>query len=229
MVEADGAWKYPITNLVSVVEGTYVSGTRDSLDFVDDDVYQVTEIVGAPAIDIRFNFTKINTTDISINLEMFYNHTGSHEHLMIIQAFNFTANVWLEVGSCEHDLDFHWHNVSMSFFRQDDLIEDGKVWMRVLISSPGNINHDVFIDYLRLKAFDSADSEPSLSPWDINWITALIWLTLTAIGVFKGNKIMIIFAGFFGLILGLLLMTVSSMISVALICLNLYLIYEGTG
>ena len=63
---------------VSVVEGTYISGDRDSLDFVDGDLYQVTESVGAPAIDIRFNFTNINTTSININCDMLYNHTGSH-------------------------------------------------------------------------------------------------------------------------------------------------------
>ena len=223
----DGAWKYPITSSVSVVEGTYVSGTRDSLDFVDNDLYQVTESVGAPAIDIRFNFTKINTTDININLEMLYNHTGSHEHLMSIQAFNFTTNVWLEVGICKHKLDFHWHNVSMSFFLHNDLIEDGQVWMRVLISSPGNVNHDVFIDYLRLKAFVMVGE--NLDAWSISWLTSFLWLGLVAIGVFKSNKILIMFAGFFGLILGLLLMTTSSMVSIALILLNLYLIYEGTG
>lgn len=67
-----------------------------------------------------------------------------------------------------------------------------------------------------------------LNPWDINWMLSLIWLVIMGIGVFKPDRIIRIFAGFFGLILGILLLAINMMVSIALICINLYLIYEGS-
>ena len=68
----------------------------------------------------------------------------------------------------------------------------------------------------------------NLDAWSINWLMAIIWLVVMGIGVFKPDRIIRIFAGFFGLILGLLLMAENGMVSIALICLNLYLVYEGS-
>jgi succinate-acetate transporter protein len=51
---------------------------------------------------------------------------------------------------------------------------------------------------------------------------------LVAIGVFDKNKILKMFAGFFGIILSILMFTENMMVAVALISINLYLLYEGT-
>jgi len=72
------------------------------------------------------------------------------------------------------------------------------------------------------------NGEINLDAWSINWLMAIIWLVIMGIGVFKPDRIIRIFAGFFGLILGLLLMAENGMVSIALICLNLYLVYEGS-
>lgn len=68
-----------------------------------------------------------------------------------------------------------------------------------------------------------------LEAWDINWFISLLWITIMAVALLKGDHILTMFAGFFGIILGLTLLNISPMTSVALILLNLYLIYEGTG
>ena len=63
---------------------------------------------------------------------------------------------------------------------------------------------------------------------DIIWLIGLLWLGLVAIGYLKENKILIMFAGFLGLILGFLFFVESGMVAIVLILLNLYLLYEGT-
>jgi hypothetical protein len=64
-------------------------------------------------------------------------------------------------------------------------------------------------------------------PTDINWIAGFIWLGLLTLGVYNGSGVLKIFAGLFGMIFGLLLMTVNIMLSVGLIFISLYFIYKG--
>jgi hypothetical protein len=68
----------------------------------------------------------------------------------------------------------------------------------------------------------------SLMSWGIEWLTGILWIALTGIGVFKKSGTMTVFAGFLGLILGLLMMSTSTMVAISLILLNLYLIYTGS-
>lgn len=72
------------------------------------------------------------------------------------------------------------------------------------------------------------EEAPGLQIGDISWLLSIIWLVLTGIGLGKENKILTMFAGFFGIILGLLLLGDSEMVSIALILLNLYLVYAGS-
>jgi hypothetical protein len=76
---------------------------------------------------------------------------------------------------------------------------------------------------------DETLADSALVMGDINWLVALIWVGLLGIGIGKGKPIMILFAGFVGLILGLLMMPISSMVSIALILLNFYLLYSGSS
>lgn len=188
----------------------------------------INETGGAPAFQTNLNITIQNIPDVCIPQYIaIYNwYQGNPAHIIEVQALNQTSKNWVVLGRLPNRADYGWDNFSL-VAQDSTLFLTCPAEVRIIHTSPGNVNHWLRIDFISIITI--GDTEPSLSPWDINWITALIWLTLTAIGVFKGNKIMIIFAGFFGLILGLLLMTTSSMISVALICLNLYLIYEGTG
>ena len=170
-----GAWKEYNVSSITLVEGTYNAGNRDSLDFVDIDIYDVIESVGSPAIDLRVNFTDVNTTDININANIYLNHTGSHEYNISIQVYNFTADSWIQISQCEHLLDLHWHNTSMSFFNNDDLIQDGKIWMRLYLDNAGNINHNVYIDYFKLRVF-APSSTILVGGGGVDWWLAILFI-----------------------------------------------------
>jgi hypothetical protein len=69
---------------------------------------------------------------------------------------------------------------------------------------------------------------PLLGAWDINWLTSIIWLGVLGFGIFNRIGVVTVFAGIFGVILGLLMLAVNSMVAIALICINIYFIYQGT-
>ncbi len=188
----------------------------------------VNETNASPAFILNFNVTADNIPAVRVPQYIaIYNwYEGNPAHVVELQALNQTSKNWVTIGTFPERAGYGWDNFSLVTEFSSLFHTPPSEW-RIVHVSNGVASHWMRIDFISVIVV--ADTEPSLSPWDINWITALIWLTLTAIGVFKSNKILIMFAGFFGLILGLLLMTTSSMVSIALILLNLYLIYEGTG
>lgn len=203
-------------------------GSFVDLAFVDNLNQSIKEVVGVPGFDMRYNFTGIPENISCINILIRAEYSGNLAHVVWVEAFNFSSGQWRELMLIPDNLNYEWFNCSLSAFAPTDFLNNGSVWIKVDHESAGNINHVLWLDFIQLRGLVSFEVFPLLSAWDINWITALIWLAITTIGVFRTDKIIIFFAGFFGLILGIFMLSISSMVAVALICLNLYLIYEGT-
>ena len=102
----------------------------------------------------------------------------------------------------------------------------GNVWIRFEHISGGSAGHWLQVDYLRLRAFVPIGE--NLDAWSINWLTSLLWLGVLAIASSTRSGTLTVFAGFLGLILGVLMLGTSSMVAISLILLNLYLIYTGS-
>lgn len=222
-----GDWDTYNVSEITVEVGTYVHGNLTSLFAVDNKTVLVNEVVGIPGFDIRFNFTSVPKNSTSLSLRSYCEYDGNPAHIVKYQGWHFDSKTWVDlIVIPEHG--FSWHNESLSLGGYIENVT-GKVWIKLIHVSSGSIGHYINVDYLRLRAFvPTGGVDPNLDAWSINWLLSLIWMALVAIGIFDKNKIVIMFAGFFGIILALLMMTENMMVAIALICLNLYLLYEGT-
>jgi len=223
-----GSWESFNVSSIHNMTGDYVHGNLSSTIFVDGFTYKVNEVTGVPGWDIRYNFTGVPENSTSLSVSAFADYEGNPAHDPHIEAWNFENASWVNVAMYGEG-SFEWHNESLSIggFIQSST---GKVWLRFIHHISGVGSHFINVDYIRLRAFvpTGGGGIANLDAWSINWLIGILWLGLTAIGIFKGEKILIMFAGFMGIILGLLLLTESAMVSIVLICLSLYLLYEGT-
>ncbi len=218
--------EYNVSSIETRV-GDYVHGNLTSPQFVDGKTYLVDEVTGVPGWDIRFNFTGIPENSTSLAFMAFADYEGNPAHDPQIQAYNFDSEEFIKMVEYGEGA-FEWHNASLSLggFIQNGT---GNVWLRFVHPMSGSLGHSISVDYLRLRAFVPTGGTVNVDAWGINWWLMIIWLVLVAIGVFDKNKIILMFAGFFGIILAILMFTTNMMVAVALISINLYLLYEGTA
>ncbi len=217
---------YNVSSIETLV-GDYVHGNLTSTQFVDGKTYLVDEVTGVPGWDIRYNFTGVPENSTSLAFMGFADYEGNPAHDPHIEAYNFEIGEFIDMVEYGEGA-FEWHNASLSIggFIQNDT---GNVWIRFVHHESGSNGHFINVDYLRLRAFvPTGGVDPNLDAWSINWLLSIIWIALVAIGIFDQNKIIIMFAGFFGVILSILMLTENMMVAVALLCINLYLLYEGT-
>lgn len=63
---------------------------------------------------------------------------------------------------------------------------------------------------------------------EILWLMGFIFMFMLAIGYVTKHEAMLIFSGIFGIVFGLSMFAENEMISVILLLLSLYTIYQGT-
>ena len=212
---------------IDVLVGDYVHGNLTSTKFVDGKTYLVNEVMTMPGWDIRFNFTDVPENSTSLSVRSFDEYIGNPAHDAHMEAYHFDNGTWVDIVEYPEG-SFVWRNHSLSLggFIQEDT---GNVWIRMVHHIQGVPGHTLDVDYIKLRAFVPTGGTINVDAWGINWLLMIIWLALVAIGVFSKNKIIIVFAGFFGIILAILMFTENMMVAVALISINLYLLYEGTA
>lgn len=190
--------------------------------------YQAIDFV---TFEIQANGYSASGMINSKNLALRFNTSGSIRFETTV-SYDQTSSARLQLSNDNSS----WKSVDNSLGSWTDLVNGSNVFMIENLDLGENFFYriEVLPDSSRshtptiLSAFVLFEGDSGLIG-DINWLTALIWLGLMAVAMFKKTKVLIMFAGFFGLILGLLLLPVNSMIAVALLLLNFYLIYEGTG
>lgn len=147
----NGSWIDYNVSKVNIVRGTYVSGDLASLEYDDADYYLVDEVVGVEGFDIRFNFTGVLNTSISLSHRILCEYEGNPAHDVDIEIWNFTGSNWVDsLHIPEHG--FIWNNNSMSL-RSIDFNNNGDVWIRVVHHTGGVGTHYMNFDYVKLRAF----------------------------------------------------------------------------
>jgi hypothetical protein len=185
------------------------TGTFNNTWVLDGFNWTINEIVNPVGFQFHFNITVHDLDEVPQYLSIYSQYNGNPAHIIEVEVMNQSSRNWEIIGNIDLSASMVWDNLSLVTLHFDEIYTNLVAEFRVTHTSAGNINHDLIIDFISLYTIE--DDDPALSPWDINWFTALIWLVMVAIGVFRGSKIILIFAGFFGLILGLLLLDNNSM------------------
>ena len=160
-----GAWvEFNLTQINTTV-GTHDGGFLNSTFFVDGDTWNCSEVVGAPGYIVSFNWTLIPDNARCLWLTAYVYYDGTNNHDIHIELYNFSAPGWVTLGHIYDGLAFAWSNVSVYGLRipNDFVNSSGAVLGRFNHVSAGNINDDIFIDYLRLEAFIPSDVTPSVT------------------------------------------------------------------
>jgi hypothetical protein len=150
----NGTWiDYNLT-VIGVTTGTLDSGNLASTQFIDGNMYNVSEVAGVPGMMISANITGVNASAISVWINIYYLYDGNLNHDFDIEVWNFTSGAWIEDSHLVDGIAMGWVNSTIYGLRvPNDFIESGEVRIRLDHESAGNINHDLFIDYFRVQAF----------------------------------------------------------------------------
>lgn len=138
-------------NNVSIQVGTLDSGNIVSVQEIDGNSLNISEVTGTPGYDVRFNFT--NLTSKPRRIEFVGRYDGSPAHTVDILIYNFSSNTYVHINTVSGDIVSSATNQFLSFMIEgnaSEYISDGVVAIQILHSSAGNINHDLFIDFITI-------------------------------------------------------------------------------
>ena len=150
-----GEWiEYNLTS-ISVLVGIHDDGDVNSTLDIDGDIYNCSETVGVPAYVISFNWTNVDITARCYWITGYIHYDGNSVHEVNIELYNFTSTDWVYIGQLNDGVDFEWYNITIYNLRipNDFVNSSGAVLGRLVHEDAGNINHDVYIEYLKLLAF----------------------------------------------------------------------------
>jgi len=170
---------------ISVEEGTYNSGDLDSLltEF-DDDYYSVTETPGAPALDIRINFTGIVLPFYSATLRCWHTGQGGSGHEAYFQLWNYTSGSWDSYNRFYDSFRF-WEEKSI-IPNYQHYVSNGLVQSRIYIDATGNVNHDFLTEFVVLNELDYTASRGEILAAAL--VASLILVPLLILVIFAARR-----------------------------------------
>ena len=175
-----GAWVLHNLSSILTLVGTLDSGDLNSTLDIDGDSYTVSEVVGAPGFLISFNWTAVDLDAHCLWIVINAWYDGNLAHDVDVELYNHTSLAWVDLGHIVDGVGFEWFNASIYSLRipMDFLNGGGEVWGRINHVQAGNINHDLFIEYLKLMAFIPSDVTPTVSGAVVTDVTPFIAIGL---------------------------------------------------
>jgi len=110
-------------------------GNYDGLTF------NVTESAGAPGLDIRFNFTNVESFNAGV---MRYKTSSLSGDYPVIQLWNYDTGLWEDYPQMPESLTFA--TISQQVFDTSEHLSDDIVRMRLYKAANGNVNNHFMID-----------------------------------------------------------------------------------
>ncbi len=182
-----GSWVDYNASSITVIDGTYIAGNLASLETVDGDFYQVSENLGADPLEIRINYTGLNTSLINLGSRIYCNYTGNPAHVIQHWAWNFNDAAWVIIIE---DIGHHalaWHNASISL-NGDFINGAGSVWLKVEHVPNGAAGHIYRIDYAQLRAFIPTGLGGVVTTSPFMWLTLFFIMAFAGAIALKGLK-----------------------------------------
>jgi len=138
---------------------TLVNHTTGSYDSIG---INVSEIVASPSLDIRFNFTGID----SFNNLIFRINTYDHNKNIYFQMYNYDDEIWETYGTILQT--YGYETVVYGVFDTAEHINNSIVQTRIYQPANGNTNHDFIIDWVSLSKGFSVPSPAENDPLSIH-------------------------------------------------------------
>jgi hypothetical protein len=187
----NGTWVDHNLTEIGVTVGTLDSGNLASTNFIDGNMYNVSEVAGVPGMQISANITGIDDNAISLWITIYCLYDGNLNHDFDIEVWNFTGSAWVEDEHIEDGVALEWVNSTIYGLRiPNEFLNSGEVRVRLDHESAGNINHDLFIDYFRVQAFvpTGLAVAGAGANWGLLWFFLILICVPIALILLKGSK-----------------------------------------
>lgn len=169
-----GVWTFYNASEVGVTVGVLDAGNLASLHVLDGDTYNVSEVAGAPGMQISVNYTGIDPDTESVWIISYYLYDGNQVHDFDLEVWNFTGGSWLEFGHFVDGLVFEFNNATVYPLRiPSEFLSNGQMRFRFDHESAGNINHDLFLDYVNVLGHVPGDVEAGVVEGDLTPFIAI--------------------------------------------------------
>lgn len=132
-----------IATSVSIATGVVHSGALDDAATQNGVYYAISETTGTPGTDVRFTFTVAGT---ATSVAIYGRYEGNAGHNVNIEAWNGTG--WDILGTWPHAVS----DALLSWNLDAGHTIGGSVLVRADHTSPGNVNHDFWFDYMYVVA-----------------------------------------------------------------------------
>jgi hypothetical protein len=212
-------------DLMFMSKGVQDNGSLSSAWYSNDgDILSISEVVGADSFIVNFDFHNLDDSYDLENLTIREFYDGNVGHNVTIEIYNFTSMFWRVIGSIVDGTDYTLQNVSLTGWNQSNLIQDGHLRVRIRHVSAGNINHDLYIDYLVLY---TCRIGALLEFGDINWLLAVLYICISALGYITKQKLFKMFGSVIGLAFGIVVITESEVLGIIIVLASLYQFIDG--
>jgi len=149
--------------------GTLVDTQHPNGDY-DGITFNFSEESGSPALDLRINFTDIDSFNRGI---IRYKTSLLSGIFPIIQLWSYESNSWEDYPIFSESLSFA--TITQPVFDDANHIKDGIVQMRLYKASNGNINNNYYIDWVAISKGFGTPSGQEVDPFFEQWLNEPIF------------------------------------------------------
>lgn len=146
-----------VPTAITTVAGTHDAGNLASIQTLDGSTYDISELGGSPPVlRADIDFTNIPQPPTQITIHAGYD--GNLSHIIDVDIWNDNLSQWDTLGQIPDNLGvITQYNFTVTGTKADYLDGSGNVQIRINHTSNGNMNHNLFIDYVYLLL----DSDPT--------------------------------------------------------------------
>ena len=184
-----GEWiEYQAVSILNLT-GVHTEGDLNSTFFIDGDFWNHTEVAGPPGHLVQINFSGVDPDAECLWVTIFYLYTGNALHVFNIEMWNFTSSAWVNDGHLIDGVALAWTNSTIYAMRIPlDFLSGGEVRVQLNHESPGNMNHELSIDYIRLVAKIPADVAIAGVNWGLLWFLLILICVPIALVLLKESR-----------------------------------------
>ena len=132
-------------SIVGTIDGGSLEDTQHQDGKYDGNTFNFSEKAGSPGLDLRINFTGIDSFNQGV---MRYKTSSLSGLYPIIQMWNYDDGVWEDYPSVSESKSFA--TIEQPVFDYSDHVQDGVAQMRIYKASNGNTNNHYYIDWIAI-------------------------------------------------------------------------------
>jgi hypothetical protein len=149
-VPIKAAFEIYTADSMTVTTGGLGSGTVTTTHTLDETSVRIDEVGGSPGMDVELTINTGKIVSLSELIVHSYYSAASSGHSVAIQCYNYTTAAWVTFHTLVPATGLEYN----AFTLDSNYLSSGNARMRFYHTASGNINHDLYIDYVAWRSAD---------------------------------------------------------------------------